>query len=257
MPASLTLSFSMLQGFLLVLARVAGAFVFLPMPGVNAGPQVARIVLALALTMALYPSWPAAEVSGIGSMCGYVIAEAAFGVTLGLGVAFIAESLLFGAQVIAMQAGFGYASMVDPTTQADSSVLLVFAQLTGGLLFFALGLDREILRIMAGSLRSYPPGTYRISPEIAQGMVRLGGGIFQVGLRLALPVLALLLLVDLSLALLGRLNAQLHLLSMAFPAKMMTALVLLIWMTAAFPRIYTTYAARVFATLHRVMAHGG
>jgi flagellar biosynthetic protein FliR len=156
-----------------------------------------------------------------------------------------------------MPAGFGYASMIDPATQADSSVLLVFAQLFAGLLFFTLGLDREILRIFARSLQSYPPGSYRISADTAEALIRLGGGLFQVGLRLALPVLALLVLVDLSLALLGRLNAQLHLLSMAFPAKMMTALVLLAFLAAVFPRIYLGYAGRMWATLERVLAHAG
>jgi len=257
MPASVTFSLSTLYGFLLVLSRVTGAFVFLPIPGVTAGPQVARIVLALALTVALYPSWPAVEAPGFGSIAGFVLAEAAFGVTVGLAVAFLAEALLFGAQVIAMQAGFGYASMVDPTTQADSSVLLVFAQLAAGLLFFTLGLDREILRIFARSLLRYPPGSYRIAPDTAEALIRLGGGMFQVGLRLALPVLALVVLVDLSLALLGRLNAQLQLLSIAFPAKIITALVLLAWMAAVFPRLYLGYAGRMWSTLERVLGHGG
>ena len=49
-------------------------------------------------------------------------------------------------------------------------------------------------------------------------------------MRLALPVVALLMLVDLALALLGRLNAQLQLLTLAFPAKMLAALLLLAWM---------------------------
>jgi flagellar biosynthetic protein FliR len=256
MPASLTFSLAALQGFLLVLARVSGAFVFLPIPGVNAGPQAARIVLALALTVALYPSWPVVEAHGIGSLGGYALAEAAFGVTVGLAVGFIAEALLFGAQVIATQAGFGYASMVDPTTQAESSVMVVLAQLIAGLLFFSTGLDREVVRIFAGSLTTYPPGSYHLSPAVAQAVMRLSGGILQFGLRLALPVMAMLAVVDLSLALLGRLNAQLQLLTMAFPAKIMTALVLLVWMAGVFPRIYVGYAGHVWAVLHQVMAYG-
>src|SRR5579862_3990184 len=125
MPASLTLALSTLQGFLLVLARVAGAFTFVPLPGVTAGPQSARIVISLALTVALYPTWPAVDVRGIGFLSASMLAEAAFGVTVGLCVSFLAEGLMFGVQSVAMQAGFGYASMVDPTTQADSSVMLV------------------------------------------------------------------------------------------------------------------------------------
>ena len=50
------------------------------------------------------------------------------------------------------QAGYAYASTIDPNTEADSGVLLVFAQLMAGMLFFALGLDREVLRLFAQSL---------------------------------------------------------------------------------------------------------
>jgi flagellar biosynthesis protein FliR len=184
-----------------------------------------------------------------------VLSEASFGITVGLAVAFLAEAFLFAAQVIGMQAGFSYASTVDPTTQADSSVLLVFAQLAAGLLFFVLGLDREILRIFARSLETYPPGSFRLTPAVAGALVHFGGEMFSVGLRLALPVMALLVLVDLSLALLGRLNAQLQLLTMIFPAKLMTALALLAWMAVVFPRVYLGYAGRMWSVLQEVLIH--
>jgi flagellar biosynthesis protein FliR len=259
MPANVTLELSTLYGFLLVLARVAGAFVFVPIPGMKDAPQAARVVIALALTVALYPNWPVvdAAAAGIARVTGLVIAEVAFGITVGLVVAFLAETLTFAAQVVSMQAGFSYASTVDPTTQADSSVMVVFAQLGAGLLFFALGLDRQILKVLARSLETSPPGSFHLTPDMAESVVRFGSEMLSVGVRLALPVMALLLLVDLSLALLGRLNAQLQLLSMAFPAKIMTALVLLAWMTAVFPQIYAGYAGRMWSMLQEmVRPHG-
>ncbi|SPE39825.1 Type III secretion system inner membrane R protein (fragment) [Candidatus Sulfopaludibacter sp. SbA3] len=68
-------------------------------------------------------------------------------------------------------------------------------------------------------------------------MIRLAADLFSVGVRLALPVVALLVMVDVALALLGRLNSQLQLLSLAFPAKMLIALLVLSWIAALFPRI--------------------
>ena len=47
-----------LLGFPLVLARVAGIFSFLPLPGIRSGFDPARAVLALSITVALYPRWP-------------------------------------------------------------------------------------------------------------------------------------------------------------------------------------------------------
>ena len=66
-------------------------------------------------------------------------------------------------------------------------------------------------------------------------MVGIFAALFTVGMRLALPVVALLVMVDVALALLGRLNPQLQLLSLAFPAKMLIALLVLSWVAGAVP----------------------
>ena len=57
MPAERhALSSATLYGFLLVLARVSGVFVFVPIPGLRRTlRRPARVVLSLALTLALYP----------------------------------------------------------------------------------------------------------------------------------------------------------------------------------------------------------
>ena len=46
------------SGFLLTLARVAGVFVFVPMPGIGGVVNPARVMLAFSITIALYPLWP-------------------------------------------------------------------------------------------------------------------------------------------------------------------------------------------------------
>ena len=48
------------------------------------------------------------------------------------------------------------------------------------------------------------------------------------------PLLALLLLVDIALALLGRSTRNCNLLSLAFPVKMLAALVVLAWLAVCF-----------------------
>ncbi len=83
-------------------------------------------------------------------------------------VSFITEFLTFGAQILGLQAGYGYASVVDPTTQADSDVLPVLAQLTGGLLFFTTGLHRYVISAFAASLERYPPGQFAVTPDLVQ-----------------------------------------------------------------------------------------
>ena len=249
MPTQLTFSLSTVFGFVLVLARVSGAFIFVPLPGLSAGPEIARAMLAITFTLALAPRWPVVNLESpyIGALVVAVLAELALGLTIGVAVSVLSESFLMAGQIIGLQAGYAYASTVDPSTQADSGVLVVFSQLAAGLLFFTLGLDREIIRAFARSLDAFPAGSFALAPAGAEQILRLASGMFSVGLRLAMPAIALLLLVDLALALLGRLNAQLQLLVLAFPVKMMAAIALLATLAVLFPRIYRDYAGQVLA----------
>jgi len=244
-----------LYAFLLVLCRVGGALVFLPLPGFKSAPQPVRAAFAVGFTVALAPAWPVMDGSQVtsGMLAGWVAAESAFGIAVGLAVAIVLEAFGMAAQILGLQAGYAYASTIDPTTEADSGVLLVFAQLTAGMLFFALGLDREVLRLFALSLAKVPLGTYALGVPAAEMMIRLGAGLFSVALRLALPVVALLMMVDVALALLGRLNSQLQLLSLAFPAKMLTALLVLSWVTVLFPRILAESSGHAWIALRHML----
>jgi flagellar biosynthetic protein FliR len=255
MHAELALSLPSLYGFLLVLARVGSALIFVPLPGIQSGLEPARVVLALGFAVALFPLWPAVPVGGapVGQLAAWLLAEAAFGITVGMAVAFLTETLMVASQVIGLQAGYSYASTIDPTTQADSNVLLVFSHLISGLLFFSLGMDRQVVRVFAKSLEVFPPGAYVIKISSAEAVLELGAGMFSTGLRLAMPVLALLVLVDIALALLGRIHAQMQLLMLAFPVKMLVALALLSALSVLFLPLYRSMAEKSMSVLFRLL----
>ena len=253
MHGSLTLSASTLLAFALVLSRIASVFVFVPFPSQDAGPPVARIAVALATTFSLFPRWPTinAERFDLPTMVLWMISELALGTAMGLMIAFISESLTFGAQVLSLQAGYGYASVVDPTTQADSNVLPVLANLTAGLLFFSTGLHRYVIRAFASSLDSFPPGGFIVSRDLANVVVALGASIFSVGLRLALPVIGLLLMTDITLAVLGRISSQLQMGSNAYPVKMLLTLAMLATILAVAPSLYQAFSSDVFSAIQK------
>src|SRR6202162_1182104 len=257
MHVDLTLNFSRLYGFLLVLARVSGVIVMVPIPGVAAGPSLSRILLALALTIALFPVWPAPAVEGpvVGSLLGWIAAEAAFGLTVGVAVAFLLEGVQMAAQVIGLQAGYSYASTVNPDTQADTTTLQLLSQLFAGSLFFAFGFDRQVIRIMAKSLESVPSGSYALSGTAAEAIMRLGSGIFSTGLQMAIPVLSLMLLLEIAFGVLGRLHSQLQLLGFSFGVKMLVGMAFLSGVVKFYPAIFEKAGAATLAIVLRLVTH--
>jgi len=256
MLSEASLSLTAIYAFVLVLARISGAIIFVPIPGFSAGPEPVRVILALSITLSLFPIWPVITVvPGIGLLAGWLVCEAALGITVGLVVSFLTEAFGVFGQMVGLQAGYSFASTIDPTTQADSSIFVILAQTVSGLLFFSLGLHRDVLRLFAHSLQTIPPGSFAITPVAADALIRLGSTIFSTGVRLAFPVVALMVMVDLALALLGRINAQLQLGSLTFPAKMLAGLAIVSAMAGVFPTIFQTYAERLFGALPSLIGH--
>ena len=89
MPSQLTLSPATLYGFLLVLSRVAATFVFVPLPQLRQSSTAVRVVLSLAVTIALQSTWPitpvalGGEAAEIWMLIGRVAVEAGFGIAIG------------------------------------------------------------------------------------------------------------------------------------------------------------------------------
>ena len=183
-----------------------------------------------------------------------MLAEAGMGLAVGLAVAFVTEGFQMGAQIVSLQAGYTFATTIDPTSGADSSVLLTIAQTTAGLLFFATGLDRQVLFAFAQSLSSQPPGHFVVSPSMANGLIAMGGTVFVTGLRLVMPLMGLLLMVEISLALLARLNSQLHVMMLSFPIKMLLSLGLLAWLVLIFPKVFEHSSLQVLQLIHSLLA---
>jgi len=251
---TLGLPLTTIYGFLLVLARVGGLIAFLPIPAFRNAPMIFRAVLAFVITIALFPMWPhLPNVSPtIGQLTVWAFSEMGFGLAAGLAVAFLNEGFQIGAQVLGMPAGFGYAQTIDPNSQADSSVLQVITMLITGLLFFSFGLDGVVIRILAASFQKYPAGSWSLTAASLDTLIHLGAGMFSLGLRVALPVVALLLLIDVALALLGRMQQQLHLLSLAFPIKMMAALGVLTAIMPLLPKLFSSAAGHTMSALWRL-----
>jgi flagellar biosynthesis protein FliR len=258
MHAEFTFQLATIYGFLLTLARVSGVVVFVPIPGFSAGPDASRVVLALALTIALFPAWPALAVQDgqalvVGRLLAAIGGETVFGLTVGLAIAFLLEGVQLAAQVLGLQAGYSYASTVDPTTQADTTTLQIMAQLLAGTLFFAFGFERQVLLALARSLESAPGRAFALDGHTVEAIVPLGTAIFATGVQLAMPVLALLVLLDLAFAVLGRLHAQLQLLSLSFAIKMLTALAFLAGVLAVYPSVFERTGAITLRVLDRVL----
>ena len=248
----LQISTTLLLNYTLLLARSTGFVVFVPIPGMRGFPVPARIALAVLLTMLAGPlasgvsdaSLILGNDAAVWMLCRMVLAEAALGVALGTSVALLLEAFGLAAQVLGFQAGYSYVNMVDPTTQVDASILNVMIALLSSLLFFTLDLHLHLLRAWFAGLENWPLGSFFTRPMDGLRMVQLGGLVFETAVRLSFPVVAVLLLIDLTLGLLNQINGRLQLLTLAFPAKILGGVALLYPLLLLAPRLFHDLSER-------------
>jgi len=82
----------------------------------------------------------------------------------------------------------------------------------------------------------------------------MGSTMFSTGLRLALPIIAVMVMIDISLALLGRVNAQLHLTIVAFPVKMLMFLTMIGWLALLFPVLFRAQSGAMLTAARGLIA---
>ena len=87
-------------------------------------------------------------------------------------------------------------------------------------------------------------------------MIRLGGAMFSAAVRLALPVMAILLLIDLTLGLLNQVHNRLQLLSLSFSLKIVAAAAALYAMLPLSPGVFRGLAESAAELLITLLATG-
>jgi len=245
----------LLLAFVLVLARVSGVVALAPLPGARLLPATARVALAVVLAALLTPlASVRLAPAGPGTVAGWMIREAAFGVGVALALQMLNEMLGMAAQLLGFQAGYSYINTVDPTSQVDATILNVLLTLLGGLLLFAFDLHLAVVRALALSFERIPAGEFVVAPQAAMRLARLGAAVFETAVRLAFPVVAVLLLLDLALALLSYVNARMQLLTLSFPVKMAVTMAVLAIICSSVPRLYEQLARRAMGAVEAMLA---
>jgi flagellar biosynthetic protein FliR len=215
---------------MLILGRVAGIFAAAPIFSHQGAPMRVRAGLALGIALAFaghVPADAAANITTVWGLVGATLLEMATGVMLGLAPQLIVSGLLLGGQVAGIHMGLGVAELVDPATRVSATPVALWLQFLGLLIFLALDVHHLVIRALARSLTVAPPGALRLGTAELGAVLGLVGGVFEVGLRVAAPVLAGLLITDTGLGLLARAIPELNVFFLGFAVKIGVGFLLL------------------------------
>ncbi|MDR1351047.1 MAG: flagellar biosynthetic protein FliR [Zoogloeaceae bacterium] len=201
------------------LTRILAVAATAPFLSNAAMPRRVRLILGIALTIAIAPILPpmpaVTPASGVGL---WIMAQQLLiGIGMGFSMRIIFSAIDMGSAVIAFQMGLGFANFYDPQNTSQTSVLSNFMTLIATLLFFALNGHLIYFSVLAQSFTAIPVSEAPLAASSWEFLVKMGGRIFSVGLLLALPVVVIMMMTNLALGVLNRVAPQLHLFAIGFP----------------------------------------
>lgn len=215
------------SAFVLPLFRIAALLMVMPIFGTQLVPMRVRVYLSVAIALVLVPHLPAMpELELLSVEAILLISEQILiGAMMGLVLQLFFHIFTLAGQIIAMQMGLAFASMVDPTSGVSVPVISQFLVLVVTLLFLAMGGHLVAFEVIAESFTTLPVGQ-ALLVERFDLMVGKLSWVFATGLLLALPMITALLVVNIAFGVMTRAAPQLNIFSIGFPLTLVLGMII-------------------------------
>ena len=205
--------------YLWTFLRTLALFSALPVLGTRTVPARVRVALAAFIALAVQASLPEPPVVPLDSVTafGLVAQQMVVGLALGFAVRVVFAAVEFAGEVIGLQMGLNFAGFFDPITAASGTATSRFYGTTIAWLFVVSGGHLLVIAALVQSFTAFAVGPEPFAFVAQVQPQRWGAEIFTLGLWIALPLVAMLLLVNLVLGLVSRVAPQLNVFSVGFP----------------------------------------
>jgi len=223
---------------ILAATRVIGLFLSAPFFALQTIPARFRVALALVVAFGIPIQVGALSTISINTSTSGFMALAATELMIGLVMGWLIRVGLVvfdvAAEVISIQTGLSFASNYNPDQALPSGVLGTLFGLVALALMFGLNLHLVAIEILFESFRALPPGQWPKALEL-RGVSTLLATCFGIGLILALPFVAINLVVMAAQGFMGRTSPQMNLFSIGFAISIPIGVFLIYILLPVFP----------------------
>ncbi|WP_444994687.1 flagellar biosynthetic protein FliR [Aliikangiella sp. IMCC44359] len=226
---------TLMAAYILPFARLSGFLMTLSVIGSRNFSARFRLLFALSITILIVPILPETQPVQLFSAQSsiLVIEQTLIGVVLGFVSRLLLETFVVGAQIIAMQSGLGFASLVDPANGNSVPALGQFFLMLCTLLFLVMDGHSLMIRLVVESFRTIPIDSEQSIWTMFIQIVYWTKWVFAVALVMALASIASLLIVNISFGVMTRAAPQINVFAVGFPLTMVSGLIL-VWVTLAY-----------------------
>lgn len=218
--------------FGLEMLRIAGLLVAGPLTWTFL-PAMGRAGLVFALALLIHQPTEALDLHSLSPLRFMLSAGVEFGI--GAAIGFVARLVLavgeVAADAIAPIMGLGAAQMFDPTLGGQGTILTQLLRYFGIWAALCVGLHHLLLGALFSSFTGIPTGTLLNPGVLGIPFISMTAGVLESGIKLALPLMAVLFIVQVCLAFIARAAPAMQIFSIGFAVSL--GIGFLVWVVFA------------------------
>lgn len=220
--------------------RIGACLMVAPVFGARFVPARLRVVLAGAITVPIVPLLPVAPDVALLSVAGALVTvqQLLIGVALGFALQLVFDALTLAGQLLANGMGLGFAFNLDPLRGVSTPALGQLYVVLGTLTFLALDGHLALISTLVDSFKGLPVSESGLDPARLRALADWGSELFSGALRIALPGVTALLVINLAFGVMSRAAPALNLFAVGLPVTLIFGLSIV---TFGMPAIGTAF----------------
>ena len=235
--------------FFLLLTRIGSLIFFFPVLSNKAVPMTMKAAFSMLLALLFFnlvPPLAGAPLFGreLIEIALAVLREMVIGMLVGLLGGLLFAAVQTAGQMVGFQMSFAVANVVDPITSLQVPLIAQFYYMLAMLLFLAFGAHRWVFKALAESFNLIPLAGFTPGEGLLELVLRYSAAIFSTAIKIAAPLMAALLLSDVSLGVVARTAPQMNIFIVGMPLKILLGMLLI---SFSFP-----YMATMLEGLYRL-----
>ena len=247
-----------LQGYWWPFCRIVALFSFAPLFSHRAMPRQARILVAMATTLALSAALPQMPDIDPLSLHGLLatLEQIAVGLLLGLALQLAFTVFAVVGDVVSTKLGLSMAVINDPINGvASSTILFQLYFLLLALLFFAIDGHLLTVSVLYQSFVYWPVGS-GLRYQGFETLIYALSWVFAAAMLISLPVVFCMTLVQFCFGLLNRISPAMNLFSLGFPMAILGGLLCIALTLPHLPESYLTLTRHLLDNIGIILRGG-
>jgi len=236
--------------------RIAACLMVAPVFGASYVPRRLRVLLAGAITLPVAGLLPHSAATALLSVGGALITlqQLLIGVAMGFALQLVFDALTLGGQLLANGMGLGFAFNLDPLRGVSTPALGQLYVVLGTLTFLALNGHLALITTLVESFRTLPVGPTGLDAARLRSLADWGSELFSGALRVALPGMTALLVINLAFGVMSRAAPSLNLFAVGLPVTLIFGLSIVMFGMPMIGAAFTGLLNEAFAMLRNLIA---